>query len=157
VDPGRAIRAALAMAQNELRHRARVATELALTPAVVANENRLTQVFVNLLVNAGQAIPEGNVEGHEVRVTLFPRGGEVVAEISDTGAGMSAETRARIFEPFFTTKAPGGGTGLGLAISHSIVTGLGGRIEVESMPGAGTRFRVILPAAASPGPPGERS
>jgi signal transduction histidine kinase len=147
VDPGRALRVALAMAQDELRHRARVATDLALTPAVLASEPRLTQVFASLLVNAAQAIPEGDAERHEVRVVLFPRGAEVVAEISDTGAGMSAETRARLFEPFFTTKAPGRGTGLGLAISHSIVTGLGGRIEVESTPGAGSRFRVVLPAA----------
>jgi two-component system NtrC family sensor kinase len=147
VDPGRALRSALAMAQNELRPRARVATDLAVVPAVHADEHRLVQVFVNLLVNAGQSIPEGNSERHEVRVALFPRGGEVVAEISDTGAGMSPEARARIFEPFYTTKEPGTGTGLGLAISHSIVTGLGGRIEVESAPGAGSRFRVVLPAA----------
>ena len=79
----------------------------------------------------------------------------MVAEIADTGAGMPAETRARIFEPFFTTKAPGGGSGLGLAISHSIVTRLGGRIEVVSTPGAGSVFRVILPAAPGAGASGE--
>jgi signal transduction histidine kinase len=151
VDPGRALRAALAMAQNELRHRARVSTDLAATPPVLASENRLIQVFVNLLVNAAQAIPEGSSDQNEIRVGLFPLGDEVVAEIADTGSGMSAETRARIFEPFFTTKSPGVGTGLGLAISHSIVTQLGGRIEVASAPGAGSVFRVVLPVARGGG------
>jgi PAS domain S-box-containing protein len=155
VDPGRALRSALAMAQNELRHRARVSTDLAATAPVLASENRLTQVFVNLLVNAAQAIPEGASDRNEVRVALFPRGDEVVAEIADTGAGMPAETRARIFEPFFTTRAPGGGSGLGLAISHSIVTKLGGRIEVVSTPGEGSVFRVILPAVPGAGESGE--
>jgi PAS domain S-box-containing protein len=147
LQPARALHAALAMAQHEIRHRARLLEDVAPTPPVMGNENRLVQVFVNLLVNAAQAIPEGNAAAHEVRVSLRPRGDEVVAQIADTGAGMSAETRARVFEPFFTTKGPGSGVGLGLAISHSIVTGLGGRIEVESEPGRGSLFRVILPVA----------
>jgi CheY-like chemotaxis protein len=98
-------------------------------------------------VNAAQAIPEGNAAENEVRAALRVSGNEIVAEIADTGAGMAPETRARVFEPFFTTKGPGSGVGLGLAISHSIVTGMGGRIEVESEPGSGSRFRVVLPVA----------
>jgi PAS domain S-box-containing protein len=147
VYPARALRAALAMAQNELRHRARVVADVADTPPVTGSENRLVQVFVNLLVNAAQAIPEGNVAENEVRAALRVEGDEIVAEISDTGAGMTPETRARVFEPFFTTKGPGAGVGLGLAISHSILTGMGGRIDVESKAGSGSRFRVVLPAA----------
>jgi PAS domain S-box-containing protein len=147
VFPARALRAALAMAQNEIRHRARLVAHVADTPPVTGTENRLVQVFVNLLVNAAQAIPEGNVAGNEVRVVLGPKGSEVVAEVSDTGTGMAPETRARVFEPFFTTKGPGSGVGLGLAISHSIVTGMDGRIEVDSEPGAGSRFRVYFPVA----------
>jgi PAS domain S-box-containing protein len=162
VDPARALRAALSMAQNEIRQRARAVTEIAETPPVLGLENRLTQVFLNLLVNAAQAIPEGRGGTNEVRATLRAEGDSVVAEVSDTGAGMTAETRARVFEPFFTTKGPGSGVGLGLAISHSIVVGMGGRIEVESEPGAGSRFRVVLPvvpaaavrdAAPAPAPP----
>jgi signal transduction histidine kinase len=147
VDAARALRSALAMAQNEIRQRARAVADVAETAPVLGSENRLTQVFLNLLVNAAQAIPEGEAARHEVRATLRVAGDQVVAEVSDTGAGMTAETRARVFEPFFTTKAPGAGTGLGLAISHSIVAGMAGRIEVESEPGAGSRFRVILPLA----------
>jgi len=146
LDPARALRAALAMAQNEIRHRAQVVSEIADTPPVTGSENRLVQVFLNLLVNAAQAIPEGDASRNEVRATLRARAGEIVAEISDTGAGMGPETRARVFDPFFTTKTPGAGVGLGLAISHSIVTGMGGHIEVESELGAGSRFRVVLPA-----------
>ncbi len=152
VDPARALRAALAMAHGELRHRARLATDLAPTPPVLASENRLTQVFLNLLMNAAQAIPEGAVERNEVRVALHARDREVALEISDTGQGMTEEVRARIFEPFYTTKGHGEGTGLGLAISHSIVTAMGGRIEVESAPGKGSTFRVVLPAAEDAGP-----
>jgi CheY-like chemotaxis protein len=117
------------------------------TPAVIASESRLGQVFLNLLVNAAQALPDGSAEQHEIHVTLSSRGEEVVLEIADTGQGMSAATRARVFEPFFTTRGPGAGSGLGLAIAHSIVTRLGGRIEVESTPGEGSLFRVVLPAA----------
>jgi PAS domain S-box-containing protein len=147
VDPARVLRGALAVAGNEVRHRARIVTAIEPTPPVVASESRLGQVFLNLLVNAAQAIPDGSAEQHEIRVTLSGRGADVVLEVADTGNGMSAETRARIFEPFFTTRAPGG-SGLGLAIAHSIVTRLGGRIEVESSPGEGSVFRVVLPAAS---------
>ena len=146
VDPARVLRAALAMASNEVRHRARIVRDIAATPPVIASESRLGQVFLNLVLNAAQAIPDGNAEHHQIHVTLASRGDEVVLEVRDTGQGMSAATRARIFEPFFTTRAPGA-SGLGLAIAHSIVTGLGGRIEVESTPGAGSVFRVMLPAA----------
>jgi PAS domain S-box-containing protein len=155
VDPARALRAALAMAQNEIRQRARVVADVGPAPPVIGNENRLTQVFLNLLVNAAQAIPEGDVARNEVRAALRVEGDQIVAEVSDTGAGMTPETRARVFEPFYTTKGPGEGTGLGLAISHSIVAGMHGRIEIASEPGAGSRFRVILPIARAI-PPGAR-
>jgi PAS domain S-box-containing protein len=147
VDPGRALRAAIAMAANEVRHRARLVTDLSATPPVIASEGRLTQVFLNLLVNAAQAIPDGGAGRHQVRAVLAVHGDEVVVEIADTGLGMSEATRARIFEPFFTTRAMGAGTGLGLAISHAIVSRMGGRIEVESTEGLGSAFRVVLPVA----------
>jgi PAS domain S-box-containing protein len=147
VDAGAAARSALAIAQNEIRHRARLATRFDATPPVLANEGRLAQVFLNLLTNAAQAIREGHAAENEIRVEVRARDGEVVAEVSDSGSGMTPAVRARIFEPFFTTKPVGTGTGLGLFVCHGIVADMGGRLEVETEPGRGSTFRVILPAA----------
>ncbi|WP_242394712.1 ATP-binding protein [Anaeromyxobacter oryzisoli] len=143
----RVLRAALALAENELRHRARVVLDVADVPPVLANESRLSQVFLNLLVNAAQAIPEGHADRNEVRLTARSSGGKVAVEVRDTGCGIAREHRKRLFDPFFTTKAVGVGTGLGLPICHGIVTALGGEIEVESEQGKGSTFRVLLPAA----------
>jgi PAS domain S-box-containing protein len=141
------VESALALTRHDLRHRARVTTRFEPAPAVLASGRRLEQVFVNLLVNAAQAIPEGRPEANEVAVSVAVGcTGEVVAEVRDTGAGMTPEVRTHLFEPFFTTKPVGSGTGLGLAICHGIVAAHGGRIEVESAPGGGSVFRVVLPA-----------
>jgi CheY-like chemotaxis protein len=145
VDVGAAIEASLAMAQNEIRHRARLVRDFTPVGQVMADEGRLTQVFVNLLVNAAHAIPEGDADRHEIRVVLRPGPGGVHIEVHDTGAGIARDVLPRIFDPFFTTKAVGGGTGLGLSVCHAIVTALGGRIELESTPGQGTTARVVLP------------
>jgi PAS domain S-box-containing protein len=137
---------AMQMAWHEIRHRARLVKSLADVPPVEANEARLGQVFLNLLVNAAQAIPEGHANENEIRVsTRTDERGNAVFEVSDTGVGIQPEDMPRIFDPFFTTK--GEGTGLGLALSHGTIRGLGGRIEVESTPGRGTMFRVTVPAA----------
>ena len=161
------LEASLSIASNELRHKARVIKELFAVPAVAASEWRLGQVFLNLLVNAGQAIAEGAPDQNEVRVRTLVRDGQVVVEISDTGAGIPAEILERIFDPFFTTKPAGVGTGLGLSICQNIVHELSGRIEVASAPGKGTTFTVLLPpahedqprrASAEPAaPPGRRA
>ncbi|MSP62299.1 MAG: PAS domain S-box protein [Myxococcales bacterium] len=136
------------MAWNEIRHRARLVKDYQTVPPVDGNEARLGQVFLNLLVNAAQAIPEGDAGRNEIRVsTRQDAEGRVVVEVSDTGAGILPHQRRRIFDPFFTTKPVGVGTGLGLPICHGIVTGLGGTIEVESEVGRGSIFRVTLPAA----------
>jgi signal transduction histidine kinase/ActR/RegA family two-component response regulator len=142
------LEAALRLAGNELRHRARLEVEVGPLPAVAARQHQLGQVFLNLLVNAAQAIPEGHAGEHLVRARAFtgPDGAAVV-EISDTGSGIPRELLPRLFEPFFTTRAEGVGTGLGLAIAHAIVTAAGGRIEVESEVGHGSTFRVVLPVA----------
>jgi PAS domain S-box-containing protein len=147
VDVGRALELALHIAGNDLRQRARVVTRLAAVPPVLGDESRLSQVFLNLLVNAAQAIPEGRPEEHEIEVRLLAEGGRVVLGVRDTGCGIPPENQRRIFDPFFTTKPVGVGTGLGLAISHRIVGALGGEIDVESAPGRGSLFRVSLPAA----------
>lgn len=144
------LRAALAMAQNELRHRARVVLALGPAPLVWADEGRLGQLFLNLLVNAAQAIEAGAAEANEVRVeTAADANGWARIEIRDTGAGVPRELLPKIFDPFFTTKEPGVGTGLGLSICHSIATDVGGRIEVDSEPGRGSTFCVLLPPAAT--------
>jgi PAS domain S-box-containing protein len=147
VDVGRALDAALHIAGSDLRHRARVITRLTPVPPVLGDEGRLTQVFLNILLNAAQAIPEGRLEWNEVDILLGAEGDRVVLAVRDTGCGIAPEHLGRIFDPFFTTKPVGIGTGLGLAISHGIVTAHGGDIEVESAPGRGSRFRISLPAA----------
>jgi CheY-like chemotaxis protein len=114
---------------------------------VLGNEARLGQVFLNLLVNAAQAIPEGNADKNEIRVaTRVGPSGQVVVEIADTGCGIAPENLTRIWDPFFTTKPPGEGTGLGLSISHQIIAELGGDIAVKSAVDLGTTFTVTLPA-----------
>ncbi len=149
VPVAKVLRAAMNLAGGELRSRARLSTSIEEVPPVLASESRLSQVFLNLLVNAAQAIPEGQAERNEISVSARPGAGQrVLVEVRDTGCGIPPEHRRRIFDPFFTTKPPGVGTGLGLAICHGIVSSLGGEIDVESQVGRGTSFRVSLPAAA---------
>ncbi|AKU98327.1 Sensory box histidine kinase/response regulator [Labilithrix luteola] len=139
------------MAMNEIRHRARLVKDYLPIPRVDADESRLVQVFVNLLVNAAQAIPEGNTENNEIRIVTFTNeAGQAVIEIHDTGEGIPETAMPRIFDPFFTTKPIGVGTGLGLSICHGIVSGMDGKLTAESGAGRGTVLRVVLPAAATP-------
>ena len=146
VDLHRVLDAAANMAWNEIRHRARLVKDYApqLGP-VLGNESRLGQVFLNLIINAAQAIPEGAADRNEIRVITRPAGDRVLVDVRDTGPGISAEDRGRLFDPFFTTKPVGVGTGLGLFICQNIVRSLGGEITVESEPGHGAVFRVSLP------------
>jgi two-component system, cell cycle sensor histidine kinase and response regulator CckA len=142
------VESTLAMIANEIRHRATLVKDYAEVPEVLANEARLGQVLLNLLMNALQAMPEGRTDGNEVRVVVKSGGPDrVLIEVRDNGVGIPEQVRGRIFEPFFTTKPVGIGTGLGLAICHGIVASLGGNLEVESEQGAGSVFRVELPAA----------
>jgi CheY-like chemotaxis protein len=148
VDVNHAIEFSLKMAERHVRQRARLVKRLEEIPPVMGVESRLGQVFLNLLVNAAQALPEGDAAHHEVRVTssFDPATARVVVEVIDTGRGIAAEDLPRIFDPFFTTKPVGTGAGLGLSICHSIVTSLGGEIAVDSQPGRGTTVKVSLPA-----------
>jgi nitrogen-specific signal transduction histidine kinase/ActR/RegA family two-component response regulator len=151
VDVRRVLDSSITMAWNEIRHRARLVKVFAEVPRVDANENRLAQVFLNLLVNAAQAIAEGNAAGNEIRVSVWHEdGGQVIVEISDTGSGISPEFLSHLFQPFFTTKQVGVGTGLGLSICQGIVKDLGGTIGVRSVVGSGTTFRVAFPAGILP-------
>jgi signal transduction histidine kinase len=139
---------AVRLVTPQLRHRARVVTEFEDAPSVLGSESLLTQVFVDLLVNAGQALT--NIPGPDDLIAVAVRGaaGEAIVDVSDTGAGIPAALLPRIFEPFFTTKPPEIGTGLGLWMCRQIVSAHGGCIEVESAPGRGTRMRVRLPASS---------
>jgi signal transduction histidine kinase len=148
VDVEAALDASVNMIAHELRHRAQVVKDYGRVPVVRGNEGRLVQVFLNLLVNAAQAIQGNAPDRNEVRlVTSMDGPGRVAIEISDTGVGIPEEVLPRIFDPFFTTKPVGVGTGLGLSICHSLLTAMGGSIEVASKVGVGTRFLILLPAA----------
>jgi PAS domain S-box-containing protein len=147
VDVKAVMESSLRMAWNEIRHRARLVKLYSAVPGVEVNEARLGQVFLNLIVNAAQALPEGHADLNEIRVSTCLSGERVVIEVSDTGLGIAPEVIGRIFDAFFTTKAVGVGTGLGLAICHRIVTDMGGELTVTSELGKGATFRVALPAA----------
>jgi len=153
VDIHRVLDASINMTFNELRHSAQVVRDYAEVPLVDANEARLGQVFLNLLVNAAHAIPAGRALENEIRIrTSTDARGNVRVEVSDTGCGIPREALGRIFDPFYTTKPEGVGTGLGLWICQGIVAGLGGALSVESEVGKGTTFTVTLPARMMPEP-----
>jgi signal transduction histidine kinase/CheY-like chemotaxis protein len=135
-------------AWNRIRHRARLEKAFAPVPPAAGNASMLAQVFLNLIVNAAQALGEG-APSNCIRVaTSIARDGRIAVEVTDSGAGIPALDLPRIFDPFFTTKPAGLGTGLGLSICHNIVTSCGGDIEVESEPGRGSTFRVLLVPAS---------
>src|SRR6266581_4670400 len=148
VDVWRVIESSVNLASSAIQQRACLRTDLSPVPAVLANETRLGQVFVNLLVNAAQAIAEGAAARNEVRVvSRTDDAGRAVVEVHDTGSGIPPEIMGRLFDPFFTTKPVGEGPGLGLSLCHGIVASLGGELTVESEVGRGSTFRVTLPPA----------
>ena len=136
----------ISMAWNEIRHRARLTRNFERVASVVGDQNRLGQVFLNLLVNAAQALPEDRLEQNRIHVSIRAQGSSVAIEVEDNGCGMTVAQQKRVFEPFFTTKPPGVGSGIGLSICASIVREMSGEIQVESRSGQGTIFRVVLPA-----------
>ncbi|HET9551986.1 MAG TPA: PAS domain S-box protein [Anaeromyxobacteraceae bacterium] len=145
VDVRQVLDAALSVARPAIARRARLSIRAAPVPAVLADEGRLGQVFLNLLVNAAQAIPEGRADDNEIGIAMATAAdGRVAVDIWDSGCGIPRENVDRIFEPFFTTKPAGIGTGLGLAICQRIVASIEGTITVESTQGKGTTFRVLL-------------
>jgi PAS domain S-box-containing protein len=152
VDVRKVLDSTLSLAAGEIRHRARLVKDYGEVPPVHGNDSRLGQVFLNLLVNAAQAIPaDGEADQHEIRVTTrLLSSGQVAVEVSDTGAGIAPELVGRIFDPFFTTKPTGVGTGLGLSICHNLVTAMGGEIHVHSDLGRGSTFQVLLRVATTP-------
>jgi two-component system, NtrC family, sensor kinase len=141
VDLHKALDRTLNMVRNEIKYKARIDTHYGELPHVECLPSRINQVFLNLLVNAGQAIDANGI----VTISSGVDGREVWFRFEDNGCGIRKEHLNRIFEPFFTTKPVGQGTGLGLSVSYSIVRKHGGRIEVDSDIGRGTRFTIHLP------------
>jgi signal transduction histidine kinase len=147
-DVSAVVRSAANIASHEVRRRARLVEECQGLPPVRGNPARLGQVFLNLIINAAHAIPEGHVEANEIRIMGRLESPErILVEVRDTGCGIPPEHLERIFDPFFTTKPSGQGTGLGLSLCHNIITAMGGTITVESKVAQGTTFRVSLPVA----------
>lgn len=136
----------LNVVMNEVKYKAEVRKEYGDLPPVRCIAAQLNQVFMNLIVNAAHAIPQRGL----ITLKTQAQGDWVSIEVRDTGTGMPEDVKRRIFEPFFTTKPVGQGTGLGLSLSFSIVQKHGGRIEVESEPGAGTSFKVWIPVRKLP-------
>ncbi|HUY04568.1 MAG TPA: ATP-binding protein, partial [Rhodocyclaceae bacterium] len=137
----------LNVVNNEIKYKADVVKEYGELPQVECLPSELNQVFLNLLVNAAHAIPDG--ERGKITLKSGCDAERVWVEIADTGGGIAPENLKRIFDPFFTTKPVGRGTGLGLSLSYGIVNKHGGRIEVASEPGRGTTFRIVLPRRQS--------
>ncbi len=149
VELTRIVETAVNLAWNEIRHRAELVREIEHMPPVMGSETRYVQVLVNLLVNAAQAIPEGDAQHNRITIRTGAAGPDrVFVEIEDTGSGIAPDRLEHVFEPFWTSKPKGVGTGLGLSICHGIVTSAGGEIRVtRSVPGEGTTFRLELPSA----------
>jgi two-component system, cell cycle sensor histidine kinase and response regulator CckA len=149
--------ATLNLAWNELRHRVRVVKTYGVVPELLGDEARLSQVFLNLILNACQAIPDGR-QG-VLRISTTSEGGKVSICVEDDGIGIAPEDLPYVFEPFFTSHVSpasrerahevAAGSGLGLAICRNVVTALGGTITVTSEPDVGSRFTVTLQATAA--------
>ncbi|MDX2053089.1 MAG: PAS domain S-box protein [Polyangiaceae bacterium] len=151
VDVEQVLEQAIRIADGEIRYRARLVRDFARVPRVHANAASLEHVFLNLLVNAGQAIAPGAPDENSIMVSLQKHGeSQICVEISDTGSGIPAAVLPKIFEPLFTTKPPGVGTGLGLSICRSLLMAQGGEIRVESVEGRGTKIAVLLPKFEGP-------
>lgn len=147
------IEQSVSMAWDEIHPRARLVQDLQSIAPIGGDGLALRRVFLNLLLNAAQAIPKGAVESNEIHISsqiqACATGEELVVAISDSGCGIPPELLLRVFEPFFTTRAQGEGTGLGLSISRQTVLDHGGRLTVESEVGKGSVFRVFLPVGGA--------
>lgn len=131
----------LKLLNNEIKYKCEIITEFSDVPMVYANKGEFSQVMLNLILNASQAIQDKGI----ISLRTLVEDSEVVIEISDNGPGISPDIIDKIFDPFFTTKEIGEGTGLGLSIANTIIDGFGGNIFVNSEPGQGTVFTIRLP------------
>jgi two-component system NtrC family sensor kinase len=147
IDLHRLLLSCIKVVRTEVDHRARVITEFDALPQLVASEAHLRRVFLNLLINAAQAVAGDFEKENFIRVvTRKANDGGVVVEIADSGPGIPEDSLPHLFEPFFSTRPAHEGAGLGLAVCRQVVSELGGAIEVETTAGRGATFRVTLPA-----------
>ena len=142
LDVNKLIESTLKIVNIELKYQCQIRCDLRSSQLVKAGEGKLSQVFANLIINAGQAMQEHGL----ITITSFDDGDKVVVKVSDTGCGIAADKLSAVFDPFYTTKQVGEGTGLGLSISYNIIQEFGGRLSVESEEGVGTCFTMRLPA-----------
>jgi signal transduction histidine kinase len=140
-DINEVMESALNIAWNELKYKCTVNKNFAPLPLTNCSPQKLSQVFINILVNGAHAIEKKGI----IDIHTDHEGDEIVVTISDTGSGMPKEVTAKIFDPFFTTKEAGKGTGLGMSVAAEIIKSHDGRIEVDSTPGQGTVFKIIIP------------
>ena len=145
IDVNQYVAATLKIAMNEIKYHCDIVEDFQATHPILGNTSQLSQVFLNIIVNAGHAIEDKGT----ITIQTYDEDDTVVVKISDTGKGMNEKTMAQIFTPFFTTKAVGKGTGLGLSISYNIITNHHGTITVDSVIGDGTTFTITLPKADS--------
>jgi two-component system NtrC family sensor kinase len=158
VDLHRLLLSCIKVARTEIDHRARVITEFDVIPQLVASEAHLRRVFLNLIINAAQAVAGDAEKENFIRVvTRKANDGGVVVEIADSGPGIPDESLPHLFEPFFSTKPPHEGAGLGLAVCRQVLNDLGGDIEVETTAGRGATFRVTLPVTPRGGAASDRA
>jgi signal transduction histidine kinase len=142
---GRLIEGSLAIAAHVIRPRAHVRMAIEAAPVIVGSEARLSQVLINLLVNAAQSFEGGTPDTNEIRVHARAAGDKAIIEVSDNGRGIPEAIRDRVFEPFVTSKPPGEGMGLGLTVSRDIALEHGGSLQAEDSALGGTTFRLVLP------------
>ena len=147
------VQSVLRLVGKDAEAHARLTVDLEQTAPVSADESRLVQVVLNLMVNAIQAVRGGRPEGMEIAVRTRSEGAGAAIEVADSGPGVPVADRASIFEPFFSTKALGEGTGLGLFVSRNIIRDFGGEITVGDRPEGGAIFRVTLPGLHGSRPP----
>jgi signal transduction histidine kinase len=145
VDVEHTLNWAIGVTMAEIRHRARLVKKFEQVSHVRGDEARLGQVFVNILLNAAQAIEPGNALDNEIVVTTREHDGRVIVEVADTGIGIPPENLTTIFDPFFTTKPRGIGTGLGLSICHEIIASMRGTLTAENLSPRGAQFVVEMP------------
>ncbi len=146
VDVNEVLEAALQLAQNQLRHRATMEKDLGQLRPAYGNAGRLSQVFLNLLINAVQALDESKTPSNRITIGTRLEGDEVVCTIRDNGRGIHPDQLPHIFDPFYTSKPVGLGAGLGLSICHEFITAMGGTIQATSAQGEGACFTIRLPA-----------
>ena len=143
------VNSALNLTSSTILTRAQLVKAFGATRPILGEASQLAHVLLNVLLNAAQSISPGHPEDNEIRVSTWTTAsGSAVIEVRDSGPGIPPEIRERMFEPFYTTKPVGEGTGLGLSIAYAIVSDMGGKIEVESVLGEGSTFRIILPTTA---------